>query len=173
MFQGKILLYLHTCAAAIQRLHDLYFSICFAKVSSPGESSLSAMLLRSVARCSAARSAVRLGAPAGGKKQGESWDGPLPVSESFKYGFMPFNDRAHYGMMNWPRLDYGPHRFDYGTVKRPSGVLSNIFWGIVEIPKIAKADQWAFFRLLRHLTGVSFWLCIMHFIYKDRPVTNL
>merc|ERR1719174_2623415 len=58
---------------------------------------------------------------------------------------MPFQDRASYGMMSWPRLDYGPHRYDYGTVKKPKGVLANIFWGFAEIPIILKADQWVFF----------------------------
>merc|ERR550514_1771804 len=102
-----------------------------------------------------APSAVRLGASPAGKKQGESWDGPLPLIDSVKYAFMPFQDRASYGMMSWPRLDYGPHRYDYGTVKRPSWVLSNIFYGIYELPIIAKADTWVFFRLIRHMTGLG------------------
>jgi len=136
------------------------------------------MLLRSVARCSAnraalARTPVRLGAAPGGKKQGESWDGPLPMIESVKYAFMPFQDRAAYGMMSWPRLDYGPHRYDYGTVKRPPGIFSNIFFSAREIPMILWADQWVVFRLIRHICGLSFWLGFMHLIYKDRPMTNL
>jgi len=116
---------------------------------------------------------VRLGAPAGGRKQGESWDGPLSVMENVKYAFMPFQDRASYGMMNWPRLDYGPHRYDYGTVKRPQGIFSNIFFAAREIPTILWADQWVVFRLIRHICGLSFWLGFMHLIYKDRPMTNL
>ena len=63
--------------------------------------------------------------------------------------------------------------YDYGTVKRPQGIFSNIFFAAREIPTILWADQWVVFRLIRHICGLSFWLGFMHLIYKDRPMTNL
>merc|ERR1739848_182866 len=108
-------------------------------------------------------SLVRLGAPAGGNpptgnwmgqtKEGFSWEGPSNIVDHIKYAFIPFQNRADYGMMSWPRIDYGPHRMDYGTVSRPKNTFINIFYGIYEYPFILAEDKWAVFRFIRHIIG--------------------
>merc|ERR1719454_1866570 len=116
---------------------------------------------------------VRLGAPLKGPREGESFEGPKSVMDHVKYAFIPFQNRAEYGMMSWPRLDYGPHRMDYGTVSRPKNTFINIFYGIYEYPFILAEDKWAVFRFLRHCIGLGFWIMYFNWLYKDRKVTNL
>ena len=145
------------------------------------------MLLRSASRFAVSRSVVRLGGAAPGQlkqfgpptpgsptgREGESFTGQISVMEHVKYAFLPFQNRADYGMMSWPRLDYGPHRSDYGTVSRPKNPIINIFYGVYEYPFILKEDLWAVFRFFRHVIALSFWITYFNWIYKDRPVTNL
>merc|ERR1719424_1781597 len=124
------------------------------------------MLLRSSLR-SAVRSAVRFGPPA--KVEGAGTE-PLSVVESIKYAFLPMQNRAAYGSMSWPRLDYGPHRRDYGRVGRPQGVFPNLFFALLEFPMILKEDQWAFWRFCRHSIGLGIWVGFFNWLYFDRPV---